>query len=375
MKNIFTPKRFFRDKKIKTENSILPIINIKQFDNGSFLLCNTNRIIIYNTNFKLIFEKNINVDDICIINNKLFIVINSLGIYIFSEIPSQDEDDSILLKNFQDELSYIYNFNLYFLNLSVYNKNKIFIINSQELYIINFDLENRKLSLKTKFNIFNCTSFIIFRNRYIIMKIKNNNNNFLCYDSRKMKEIYPKFQINTKIIKYKYNTLLNYNYKYFVYVDCYCLYLYDFNKKQISYKFKIPYYDPVCVIITKNYITIGYDDEINIYGRHNLIYIQTKKNYFSNEHLKFIGEIGNENIIIFKEKNILIYNKNHRIKIYLFVFIRFFIIIFTLYFLIKNLINEKPNVININKVMFKSVIIYILLFNYHGCKINISDFF
>jgi len=117
MKNIFTPKRFFRDKKIKVENSQLPIINIKQFDNGSFLLCNTNKIIIYNKNFKLIFEKNINVDDICIINNKLFIVINSLGIHIFSEIPSQGEDDSILLKNFQDKLSYIYNFYQYIIKI------------------------------------------------------------------------------------------------------------------------------------------------------------------------------------------------------------------------------------------------------------------
>ena len=354
MENIFSPK-FFKVSKVKFEyDYFLREKSIKRFENGNFIYYCSSKFIILDINLKEIYKKNIdNIKAFSIINDKEFIALYNEGIYLFSEIDNQEishnEASKLLMKDYKIETIYKFKFyeTLQYIHNFIYNKKYMIINGVKHFYFFKIKLKNKKVSLQSKLKFDDSiVSVILFRNKYLILKMESNNKNLICYNFKTMKEILPRFNVRKKyylIFKFFFPSvdiynLYNYNDKSFILVDYEYLNFYDFDKKEIYYSFGAPDYHPKFINLSKNYLFIGYDYSLYIYNKNNFKYLQCKRisKHEDEEKNDFIcaDEINDKKILIFGMNNIFSYKKDS-ISHYIFLSINTIIIFILFKILIK----------------------------------------
>ena len=233
MENIICQKEeYFLDREMELENiDFWARWNyLRRFENGNFIYYYEPNIIIFDINLKEIYKKNIEkIVSLSIINNKTFVALYDEGIYLFSEIDNQEisnnETSKLLAKDYKIEIIYKYKFKekLNYIIDFIYNKKYIIIHAEKHIYIFKIKLKNKIVFLQSKLKLDDSIkSFIIFRNKYLILKLKSNKNNLICYNITTMKEILPRFNIRKEYylvfkfflpMLFEYN-LYNYNDKY-----------------------------------------------------------------------------------------------------------------------------------------------------------------
>ena len=233
MENItFQKGKYFLDieRRLENINFLCRRNYLRRFENGNFIYYYEPNIIIFDINLKEIYKKNIEkIVSLSIINNKTFVALYDEGIYLFSEIDNQEisnnEISKLLAKDYKIEIIYKYKFKekLNYIIDFIYNKKYIIIHAEKHIYIFKIKLKNKIVFLQSKLKLDDSIkSFIIFRNKYLILKLKSNKNNLICYNITTMKEILPRFNIRKEYylvfkffisIFYECN-LYNYNDKY-----------------------------------------------------------------------------------------------------------------------------------------------------------------
>ena len=371
--SIFKLKKLFFEKEIDVPKINSTFIKfVESFKNGNILVVNLKSFSLFDNTFNLIYKYSLLQDIIAFayINRKQFIILDKSGIHLFSEsfteenIPEENNENIniplIRKKNFTHDL--LYKFNNCLAKI-VYNKNKIFVAKKNKIYIFNFSPKQKKIGLQTTIkNIANITSFILFRNKYLMITYSYNHDKFLCHEIIKGEEI-----IIYKILDPQQDnteTLYNYDNRYFILKTNFKCYIYDFDKN-IILLLNIPFKPDYELKITKNYLIIIPNDSLFIvYDKNNNN--DDFKTYHSKRLLKsskYIEEIENGKICIFVGNQVIIYSKNNKIKIFGFALLRYICIFTLLFILTKSLSNDLLGLLlkKLNIFQYFNKIIWLLI--------------
>ena len=352
--SIFKPKKIFLEKKID-----LPRIDdrkidfVKKFKNGNILVTyGSTTILLFDKTYKFIYEfwRSDKFLACTYVNTKQFIILYNSGIHLFTEIFQEENNEDInapLIKKKIFDHDFLYTISNCLDNI-IYNKNKLFLANKAKMCIFYFFPKTKKIGLQTiiKHNIkLDITSFILFRNIYLMITFKSLHDRFYCYDIKKASLVLrytilnPPQEDNTEELYY-------YDNKFFMLKTDYKCFIYNFDENNIYYM-NTPLLPEYLLKITKNYLFIIVNDYV--FGVFNKDYDNITFEDVHNKRLlkpsKNIEEIEDGKIGVFIGNQVLIYSKNNKIKIIGVALIRYLLIFILFFILPKSLSNDLLDLI------------------------------